>query len=91
MASEVNVEMVALFKGHREQNVVFLLDMSENMQSVLGPVKQLLIQALLARCSYRESLFNLMAFSSRVRTHKHTQDTVLALWLNTIKGLYIGK
>jgi hypothetical protein len=70
MAPAVNMEMVPLFKGRREQNVVFLLDTSENMKSVLGPVKQLLIQALLARFPYRESLFNLMAISRKVMTHK---------------------
>ena len=67
MAPEVNMEMVPFFKGHREQNVVFLLDTCESMEGVLGPVKQLLVQALLARCTYRESLFNLI--SSQVRTH----------------------
>ncbi|CAL8357091.1 unnamed protein product [Lota lota] len=58
--------MVPMFKGHRKQNIVFLLDTSENMKSVLGSVKHLLIQALLARSSYRESLFNIMAFSNKL-------------------------
>ncbi|CAL8295298.1 unnamed protein product [Boreogadus saida] len=72
MAPAVNMEMVPLFKGRREQNVVFLLDTSENMKSVLGPVKQLLIQALLARFPYRESLFNLMAISSKLNRWSQT-------------------
>ncbi|KAG7281705.1 hypothetical protein CRUP_027777 [Coryphaenoides rupestris] len=65
MAPEVDVslEMVPVFQGNRKQNVVFLLDTSEDMRGVLGSVKHLLIQALLARSSFRESLFNIIAFS----------------------------
>ncbi|CAL8263820.1 unnamed protein product [Merluccius merluccius] len=70
MAPEVSLEMVPVFQGNRKQNVVFLLDTSEDMRSVLGSVKHLLIQALLARSTFRESLFNIMAFSHQVIIHK---------------------
>ncbi|CAL8263823.1 unnamed protein product [Merluccius merluccius] len=66
MAPEVSLEMVPVFQGNRKQNVVFLLDTSEDMRSVLGSVKHLLIQALLARSTFRESLFNIMAFSHQL-------------------------
>ncbi|KAJ3596527.1 hypothetical protein NHX12_002933 [Muraenolepis orangiensis] len=63
---EVSLEMVPVFQGSRNQNVVFLLDTSDDMRRLLGGVKRLLIQTLLARSSFRESLFNIMAFSHQL-------------------------
>jgi len=59
--------LIPLFLGKAGCNITYVLDTSENMRAVLGSVKGLLIQTLLAKASFRDSLFNIMTFSSEGR------------------------
>uniref|UniRef100_A0A3P8ZHV4 DUF4537 domain-containing protein n=1 Tax=Esox lucius TaxID=8010 RepID=A0A3P8ZHV4_ESOLU len=63
---ETQSSLITLFLGPRYRNVSFVLDTSEAMSSFLGPVKRLLIQALLTKASLRDSLFNIVVFSYKV-------------------------
>ncbi|XP_043072861.1 uncharacterized protein C11orf16 homolog [Puntigrus tetrazona] len=45
------------------RNVTFVLDSSVGMNGFLGPVKNLIIQTLIAKASLRDSLFNIISFS----------------------------
>uniref|UniRef100_A0A3Q1F1M4 DUF4537 domain-containing protein n=1 Tax=Acanthochromis polyacanthus TaxID=80966 RepID=A0A3Q1F1M4_9TELE len=89
LASEA--ALIPLFQGKRRCNVTFVLDSSENMRAVLGSVKRLLIQTLLAKASLRDSLFNIMTFSSKVHCWSHhmlpcAPDTVYTAlsWIHSI-------
>ncbi|KAM3609222.1 uncharacterized protein V6R79_011290 [Siganus canaliculatus] len=64
MASEAS--LIPLFLGKQRCNITFIVDSSENRSAVLGSVKRLLIQTLLAKALLRDSLFNIMAFSGRL-------------------------
>lgn len=59
--------LIPLFLGERRCNVTFAVESSEMMRAVLGSVKRLLIQTLLTKASLRDSLFNIMTFSGKVR------------------------
>lgn len=59
--------LVPLFLGKQRCNITFVVDSSENMRAALGSVKRLLIQTLLMKASLRDSLFNIMTFSGKVR------------------------
>lgn len=59
--------LIPLLLGKQGCNITFVLESSENMRAVLGSVKHLLIQTLLNKASHRDSLFNIMSFSSKVR------------------------
>ncbi|XP_029952497.1 uncharacterized protein C11orf16 homolog [Salarias fasciatus] len=58
--------LIPLFLGQRGCNITFVVSNSENMKAILGSVKRLLIQTLLTKASLRDSLFNVMTFSSKV-------------------------
>ncbi|XP_008292999.1 uncharacterized protein C11orf16 homolog [Stegastes partitus] len=58
--------LIPLFLGKQRCNITFVLDSSDNMRAVLGSVKRLLIQTLLTKASLRDSLFNIVTFSSQV-------------------------
>ncbi|CAI5665637.1 unnamed protein product [Oreochromis niloticus] len=58
--------LIPLLLGKQGCNITFVLESSENMKAVLGSVKHLLIQTLLNKASHRDSLFNIMSFSSKV-------------------------
>ncbi|KAG7473727.1 hypothetical protein MATL_G00098940 [Megalops atlanticus] len=61
-----------LFVGTRDRNVTFVVDTSEGMYPVLGPVKHWLVQTLLTKASLRDSLFNIISFSCKVmKWHDH--------------------
>lgn len=59
--------LIPLLLGKQSCNITFVLDSSESMRAVLGSVKRLLIQTLLTKASFRDSLFNIMTFSNKVR------------------------
>ncbi|XP_035809510.2 uncharacterized protein C11orf16 homolog [Amphiprion ocellaris] len=89
LASEA--ALIPLFQGKWRCNITFVLDSSENMRAVLGSVKRLLIQTLLTKASLRDSLFNLMTFSSKVHCWSHhmlpcAPDTVYTAlsWIHSI-------
>lgn len=63
--------LIPLFLGKRSCNITFVLDTSENMRAVLGSVKRLLIQTLLTKASLRDSLFNILTYSGKVRREGH--------------------
>ncbi|KAG9273136.1 hypothetical protein AMEX_G12235 [Astyanax mexicanus] len=50
----------------KDRNVTLILDTSEAMTAVLGTVKNLIVQTLLAKASLRNSLFNIITFSYKV-------------------------
>ncbi|XP_066541383.1 uncharacterized protein C11orf16 homolog [Hoplias malabaricus] len=50
----------------KDRNVTLVLDTSESMTAILGTVKNLIIQTLLAKASLRNSLFNIISFSYKV-------------------------
>ncbi|KAJ8396719.1 hypothetical protein AAFF_G00015570 [Aldrovandia affinis] len=54
-----------LFGGTTDRNITFIVDTSEGMYPVLGPVKHWLVQTLLAKASLRDSLFNIVSFSHK--------------------------
>ncbi|XP_026166905.1 uncharacterized protein C11orf16 homolog [Mastacembelus armatus] len=83
--------LIPLFLGQRSCNITFVLGTSENMRAVLGSVKRLLIQTLLTKGSLRDSLFNIMTFSSTVNCWSHhmlpcAPDTVYTAlsWIHSI-------
>ena len=59
--------LIPLLVGKEGCNITFVLDSSESMRAVLGSVKRLLIQTLLTKASLRDSLFNIVTFSDKVR------------------------
>lgn len=83
--------LIPLFLGKQGCNITFILESSENMRAVLGSVKHLLIQTLLTKASQRDSLFNIMTFSSKVNCWSHhmcscAPDTVYTTlsWIHSI-------
>uniref|UniRef100_A0A096LUA3 DUF4537 domain-containing protein n=1 Tax=Poecilia formosa TaxID=48698 RepID=A0A096LUA3_POEFO len=58
--------MVQVLTGNPGCNVIYVLDVSERARAVLGSVKRLLIQTLLAKASLGDSLFNMVGFSNTV-------------------------
>lgn len=67
--------LIPLFLGKQKCNVTFVVDSSESMRPVLGSVKQLLIQTLLNKALLRDSLFNIITFSGKVRLDDITTPT----------------
>ncbi len=59
--------LIPQFLGKQRCNITFVVESSESMKAVLGSVKRLLIQTLLTKASLRDSLFNIITFSSKVR------------------------
>lgn len=67
MGSEVReATLMPLLLGDRRRSVTFVVDSSESARTVLGSVKQLLIQTLLRKAAFRDSLFNIVTFSGHV-------------------------
>ncbi|XP_063053946.1 uncharacterized protein C11orf16 homolog [Engraulis encrasicolus] len=58
--------VIPMLMGMRQRSTTFIVDTSEGMSAMLGPVKNLLIQALLAKASLRDSLFNIISYSYKV-------------------------
>ncbi|KAI3371016.1 hypothetical protein L3Q82_023670, partial [Scortum barcoo] len=58
--------LVQMFLGKQGSNITFVVDSSDNMRAALGSVKRLLIQTLLTKASFRDSLFNIMTFSGKL-------------------------
>ncbi|XP_068170050.1 uncharacterized protein C11orf16 homolog [Antennarius striatus] len=80
----------ALLGGHG-CSVTFVVDVSEGGAAVLGSAKRLLIRTLLTKASFRDSLFNILAFSSKVTCWSHhmlpcSPDAVYAAlsWIRSI-------
>lgn len=67
--------LLPLFQGRRGCNLSFVLDSSEKMRVALEAVKRLLIQTLLTKASLRDSLFNIMTFSGKVRRDEQLTTT----------------
>ncbi|KAI4901657.1 hypothetical protein NFI96_012840, partial [Prochilodus magdalenae] len=57
--------VIPLLMG-KDRNVTLILETSEAMTAILGTVKNLIIQTLLAKASLRNSLFNIISFSYKV-------------------------
>lgn len=55
-----------LLLGDRGRGVTFAVDSSESARTVLGSAKRLLIQTLLRKAAFRDSLFNIVTFSGQV-------------------------
>lgn len=67
MGSEVReATLMPLLLGDRGCGVTFVVDSSECARTVLGSVKRLLIQTLLRKAAFRDSLFNIVTFSGHV-------------------------
>lgn len=58
--------IIPVLMGIRQKNITFIVDTSEAMSPMLGPLKELLIQTLLAKASLRDSFFNIIACSYKV-------------------------
>ncbi|XP_072551192.1 uncharacterized protein C11orf16 homolog isoform X2 [Salminus brasiliensis] len=76
----------------KDRNVTLILDTSEAMTAVLGTVKNLIIQTLLAKASLRNSLFNIITFSYKVTPWSDhmvpcAPDTVYEAlgWIHTLR------
>ncbi|GAA6215318.1 uncharacterized protein C11orf16 homolog [Lates japonicus] len=83
--------LIPLLLGKQSCNITFVLDSSESTRAVLGSVKRLLIQTLLTKASFRDSLFNIMTFSNKVNRWSHhmlpcAPDTVYTAlsWIHSI-------
>ncbi|KAL2093059.1 hypothetical protein ACEWY4_010371 [Coilia grayii] len=88
-ASEASIIPVLI--GMRQRSTTFIVDTSEAMSAILGPVKDLLIQVLLAKASLRDSLFNIICYSYKVTKWKNvcvtcTPDTVFEAlgWIHSL-------
>lgn len=67
MGSEVReATLMPLLLGDRGRGITFVVDSSESATTVLGSVKWLLIQTLLRKAAFRDSLFNIVTFSGHV-------------------------
>ncbi|XP_062404197.1 uncharacterized protein C11orf16 homolog [Sardina pilchardus] len=62
--SKANI--IPVLMGIRQKNIAFIVDSSETMNAMLGSLKDLLIQTLLAKASLRDSLFNIISCSYKV-------------------------
>ncbi|XP_035380725.1 uncharacterized protein C11orf16 homolog isoform X2 [Electrophorus electricus] len=76
----------------RDRNMTLVLDTSEAMATVLGTVKNLIIQTLLSKASLRNSLFNIITFSYKVMPWSDhmipcAPDTVYEAlgWIHTLR------
>ncbi|TRY89695.1 hypothetical protein DNTS_032322, partial [Danionella cerebrum] len=49
-------------------NITFILECSERMNGFLGEVKNLIIQTIISKASFRDSLFNIISFSYKATT-----------------------
>lgn len=58
--------IIPVLMGIRQKNIAFIVDTSEAMSAMLGALKELLIQTLLAKASLRDSLFNIISCSYKV-------------------------
>ncbi|CAJ1056154.1 uncharacterized protein C11orf16 homolog [Xyrichtys novacula] len=83
--------LVHLLLGKQRCNVTFIVESSEGMRAALGSVKRLLIQTLLMKASYRDSLINIMSYSGELTCWSHhmlpcSPDTVyISLsWIHSI-------
>ncbi|XP_041966887.1 uncharacterized protein C11orf16 homolog [Alosa sapidissima] len=63
-SSKANI--IPVLMGSRQKNIAFIVDSSETMNAMLGPLKDLLIQTLLAKASLQDSLFNIISCSYKV-------------------------
>uniref|UniRef100_A0A096LRH1 DUF4537 domain-containing protein n=1 Tax=Poecilia formosa TaxID=48698 RepID=A0A096LRH1_POEFO len=63
---KLEADLVQVLTGNPGCNVIYVLDVSERARAVLGSVKRLLIQTLLAKASLGDSLFNMVGFSNTV-------------------------
>ncbi|XP_014876829.1 uncharacterized protein C11orf16 homolog [Poecilia latipinna] len=63
---KLEVDLVQVLTGNPGCNVTYVLNVSERARAVLGSVKRLLIQTLLAKASLGDSLFNMVGFSNTV-------------------------
>lgn len=67
MGSEVRLPTPqSLLVGDRACSVTFVVDVSEDMRGILASAKRLLIGTLLRKAAFRDSLFNIVTFSSQV-------------------------
>lgn len=67
MGSEVRVATPqSLLVGDRGRSVTFVVDASEDMRGILASAKRLLIGTLLRKAAFRDSLFNIVTFSTQV-------------------------
>ncbi|KAL7871179.1 hypothetical protein SRHO_G00086760 [Serrasalmus rhombeus] len=76
----------------KDRNVTLVVDTSEAMTAILGSVKNLIIQTLLAKASLRNSLFNIISFSYKVTPWSNhmipcAPDTVYEAlsWIHTLR------
>ncbi|KAK5600067.1 hypothetical protein CRENBAI_009778 [Crenichthys baileyi] len=88
---KLEANLVQLLTGSPGCNITYVLDVSERTRAVLGSVKRLLIQTLLAKASLGDTLFNIITFSNTVQCWSqdmlsclpHTVFTALP-WVHSI-------
>ncbi|KAI5623934.1 hypothetical protein C0J50_16615 [Silurus asotus] len=75
-----------------DRNITYILDTSEAMATVLGKVKNMIIQSLLTKASLRNSLFNIISISYKITSlSEHmipcAPDTVYQAlsWIHTLR------
>ncbi|XP_042561943.1 uncharacterized protein C11orf16 homolog [Clupea harengus] len=82
---------IPLLMGVTQKNITFIVDTSEAISAMLGAVKDLLIQTLLAKASLRDSLFNIVSCSYKVTKWRNLSvvcapDTVFEVlgWIHSL-------
>ncbi|MED6238579.1 hypothetical protein ATANTOWER_025215 [Ataeniobius toweri] len=89
---KLEADLVQVLTGCPGCNITYILDVLERTRAVLGSVKRLLIQTLLAKASLRDTLFNIITFSntgSCSELEGSTRDYLLCLSYTTRGSCYL--